>query len=611
MAGTKSTLDLSLPEQKLANLSFCEATPKAIRDWAASLPLANIGEASRQLYHAIIELNQLITPPAQRMLMLEGIRQPIYFICGELSRHFLGHSISLPEKQRKIANLAQALQLHLAGGYKTVLCELAQQNSPEKNKRSLSQAAHRVITDLSATILRSCQLYCPSPAGSWLESHQVFQFCYENKLHNQQVPDETNTHRAETSVSDAYKRLLLLGCCRPNQLRQNELTQAYELFENWTDLVNCRPEDNSDAMFVINLERDAPPLYRSLAPDASSSYCYGFDTSNLSNLLTEYLALKRERRKEADALLDVPVTVSESLLGHLSQALGILTKRSFKRMSSSGTLQVCLGLSALHYYCSGQVEFSQFVKSHLENHDHVEDDENIFLSRARRREDAWAGAFDAGPGDSFVSPDTPIQFRGADGRIQNGTEKGVLHKQYRVSLINTSPGGYCLNWDAEVPATLQAGEILGVREQNEHPWSIAVIRWIRQVRQQGTQVGVELLAPNAAPCGVRLIQKVGNSSEFLRGLLLPELSAIGQPATLIAPRLPFQTGNRISLLHDSREDQCQLNRRISATGSVSQFELKFINLGSSQGGQGNESNGRRSNQGGTSEDEFDSLWPSL
>src|SRR5690606_22032961 len=39
------------------------------------------------------------------------VRDRIHFVCNELSRHFLGLAIALPEKQRKIANLTQALQL--------------------------------------------------------------------------------------------------------------------------------------------------------------------------------------------------------------------------------------------------------------------------------------------------------------------------------------------------------------------------------------------------------------------------------------------------------------------------------------------------------------------
>ena len=121
-----------------------------------------------------------------------------------------------------------------------------------------------------------------------------------------------------------------------------------------------------------------------------------------------------------------------------------------------------------------------------------------------------------------------------------------------------------------------------------------------------TQIGIELLAPSAAPCGVRLIQKVGNSSEYLRGLLLPEISVVNQAATLITPRLPFQSGSRISLLHDGREDQGPLLKKVSATGSISQFELKLQNPAALAS-----PNGAPPSTPGATEDEFDSLWPSL
>ena len=67
MEGKTLKPDLRVPEQKTASLSFCDTTPKAFRVWIDQLPMANIGEVSRQLYHAIIELNHLFLAPQQRM----------------------------------------------------------------------------------------------------------------------------------------------------------------------------------------------------------------------------------------------------------------------------------------------------------------------------------------------------------------------------------------------------------------------------------------------------------------------------------------------------------------------------------------------------------------
>lgn len=38
-------------------------------------------------------------------------------------------------------------------------------------------------------------------------------------------------------------------------------------------------------------------------------------------------------------------------------------------------------------------------------------------------------------------------------------------------------------------------------------WSIAVARRIRQVRNGGTQMGIEMIAPAAQPCGLQLLRK--------------------------------------------------------------------------------------------------------
>ncbi|MEX2476518.1 GTPase [Marinobacter sp.] len=601
MEGKTLKPELRVPDQKTASLSFCETSPKAFRDWIKQLPMANTGEASRQLYHAIIELNHLFIAPQQRLQFLELIRPKIHFVCSELSRHYLGLAIALPEKQRKIANLSQALQLHCASGYKLCVLELLDNGGLVKNRKPVAMSVHRAISELAATIVRAHQLYCPSPAQSWLECHRLFRFAHRNNLASVTVDDDTLVHRLSSTVEDSYKRILLLGCARPNQLRQNELLQTYELFETWTEHTQCDPELGEDSLFAVNMERDTSPIYRSLLEQKAGPDTFGFDTRQLSKLLADTLHAGTGN-KEQPAQLQLPSRVSETLLTHLCQALGILAKRNFNRISSQGTLEVCVGLTATHYFISGEKQFNEFVSGNDSGH---QDEENLFIRSARKREDAWAGAHDAGPSeDRLYAADTPINFRSSHGQSVSAASDKARPQAHHALLINTSPGGYCVAWESNVPPSLQTGEILGVREQSSHPWSIAVVRWIRQARNQGTEIGIELLAPSASPCGVRLIQKVGNSSEYLRGLLLPEISVVNQAATLITPRLPFQSGSRISLLHEGREDNGQLLRKLSATGSISQFELKLHNADALAAGSPPPTPG-------TNEDEFDSLWPSL
>ncbi|WP_323807648.1 GTPase [Marinobacter sp. LV10MA510-1] len=558
--------------------------------------MANIGEVSRQLYHAIIELNQLFLSPQQRLQLLEIIREKIHFVCAELSRHFIGTAVSLPEKQRKIANLAQALQLHLSGGYKLCVLELLDAGNPDKSRKVLAIAVHRSIAELSGTILRAYQLYCPTPPNSWLDCHKLYRFALAHQLTAIEVSDATLSRRNSSSIEGAYKRLLLLGCARPNQLRQTELSQLFTLLEPWTDLTDFAPGSQGDSLFMVNMSADKSPVYRSLLDTADKGDFFSFDSRRLSAQIS--LAIQTVDSKETSELPLQPHT-SDALLAHLTQALGTLAKRNFNRVTSHGSLELCVGLTAVHYFMAGRKTLNDFTRQ-----PEAEDTEdNMFIRSSIRRNDAWAGAHDAGARNDGMSVDnTPIDFTSASTRTDSALKNAP--RACRSEIVNTSPGGFCIAWDSQIPSSLQTGEILGVREQSSQPWSVAVVRWIRQIKNEGTQIGIELQAPRATPCAVRLIQKLGNSSEYLRGLMLPEISVINQPATLIVPRLPFQSGNRITLLIDDQEEQGQLLKKMTATGSISQFEIKLQSRPDAK-----TSTNRASPA--TSEDEFDSLCPSL
>src|SRR5690554_8159466 len=87
------------------------------------------------------------------------------------------------------------------------------------------------------------------------------------------------------------------------------------------------------------MERDSAPVYRSLLEGKAGDNGFGFDTEELSGYLAENLDARRSHSK-AQTRLEVPGRVSDTLLTHLSQALGIIAKRNFNRIASQGTLEI-------------------------------------------------------------------------------------------------------------------------------------------------------------------------------------------------------------------------------------------------------------------------------
>jgi hypothetical protein len=583
------------------SLSFCEASPRDLQKWVDGLPKANIGETARQLYQALVELNQLLTPSENRLHLLEILRPEIYFVCKQLEKHFLNQAIVLDERPRKVANLCQALQNHLAVGYKLIVASLAAQPSRER-QQLLAVALQRATHSLCGPLIRASQLYCPVPEGLWLELHQLYQIALARGLHKTLIRDGQAQHTPGLSTEQSYLVALLLGCARCNQMRQSAIARLAEVLEPWSTLITLQTGDEPSSLFAIAPQLDGPPRYISLFQANELHNAVGIDPSHLVDAIKEHLLLPAE--KLAQSRLIVPEGFSHDMLQHLAAAWGDIAERTFQRSQGQGALTLCIGMSALHFYLAGQRSFNEVLQLPVTTNTAV-------FKADTGAPDIWSNAFDAQKNNQWENglPFEEIQYHKPDktsaSAINNSPESYPL---FDVTIVNISPGGYCLSWPKEVPSQLQAGELLGVQSLPQQGWSVAVVRWIRQVRGGGTQMGIELVAPSAQACGLQLVRKAEQSSQYLRALLLPEISAISRPASLLTARLPFQEGNKVSINLNGSEHRAVLSRRQTSTGSFNQFEYRSVEQASSEHGKPVTAPKSRTPGG---EEDFDSLWKSL
>ena len=599
MESTKTPIKLHVPSPTQQQLSFCQANVEGITNWAKSLPMANTGEAARQLYQAIRELNQLHADPLLRFKLLEVMRPYIYSIGTLLAKHFLQTSVSLNERQLKIANLSQSLQSHLATGYKLVVANsIANISAADKPSKIVTTSIHRAITDTTSTILRAFQLYCHPPERSWSEINQLFLLAEMRQLENYKINDSQNRYLSTTNISSAFIRAHLLGTAKPNNLRQQDLSKLYDATELWADRVKITHCDDESALFIINLHRDKVAQYRQHLRDEQKPLFRSLNTEDLVQELKSYAA-----NPQGPSNITVPGKLSDNLLTHSIQAWGIHWQRSFRRMPTEGKLRLCIGLSATHYYIADRKEFER-LQIELRPKNTNANAKSVDTGN-RSTNDVWSGAFDAGgsviPENTSMDIDT-IDFINKHKKDEQH-DTSIKYPSHEVSLINTSPGGYCLQWSGELPPSIQAGEILGIQESGVRHWAIGVIRWIRHLGKAGTQLGIELLAPKAEAGAAQLLQKTGQNGAYMRSLLLPAIKAIAQPATLILPRMPFRTGNKIDLLHSDNNGRQQLTKRIISTNSFSQFQFRSSGVKPNPQTLQQDAN--------LKDDDFDSLWNKL
>lgn len=596
----KSPLRTPVPE--LTELSFCKPTVRELKVWIQNLPKANVGEMARLLYKALIELNNFKTPADNRIQLIELLRPEVFFVNTQLEKHFLNNSVMMDERAKKVANLCQALQNHLTVGYKLVIAESFTQRSSV-----LALALQRTMHSLFASLVRACQLYYPTPPNLWFELHQVYLLARKHNLHTVEIRDDLLDSIAEQNVEAAYSCALLLSCSRINQMRQNDIAILANVLPSWCHLATIQNADLPSSLFIVNLHSDAPPRYKELMAEANGQALLGFDTQNLAAALIEH-----QQSAEKPALkskISVPESMPSTLLAQLCSAWGNIAKRDFQRTSSKGILEICLGMSAVHYYLANQEPFEQTIQ--------LKQSAVAEYKTDNRTPDIWANALDAEAVPesdplltNFIEYEavTKTETSSAAEPLLSTTTSVASYPAYTLTIINHSPGGYCLSISDEVPSQLQAGEIIALRETQKKAWVTAVIRWIRQAGATTTQIGIELIAPNAQPCGLQLLRGNGQPSQFLRALLVPEIPALSRPASVIAPRIPFQEGHKVAINQYGKELRATLTKRSIHTGSISQFEYRLATQAPTQAVN---PTAKPTHSEPTHSEDFDSLWKSL
>lgn len=579
MSNQADHLSLKLPPQDLEVLSFSAPHPRKVKEWVDGLPKMNVGESAKRLYAAMQELNRLKTDADTRFQLMEIMRGPVRYICKSLEKHFLNKSVMLPAKEAKIASLAQALQNHLAIGYKAVCMQvLAKVKTNDRDAKRLCQySIHRAMCEESLVLLRSFQLYFPAPPNFWREMHLLYLIAQRFGLLEQACADPEDNNW-ESSIYEVYERALLLATAKPNQLRQQQIEQVFDAARQWARFATVIDASASSGLFAIDVTADAPPVYQALMKRSTLPHNLRFfDASAISDHLRVLLQLPAGQLHPV-ATFHVPDKFPTDLVRILIQAWGVLTERAFTRIDEQGQITLCLGLSATHYFVSGRQDFNRIIQGvdALESDAH-----NPFIQRGptNRREifekrDAWGLQTHR---NDVLLPDVDVVGSSIEKYLHDQqAEEKDKYPQFQCEVVNSSPGGFCLNWKQDVPPQVKTGEIVGVMEIDKTHWSIGVIRWVKHFRNEGARMGIELIAPKAEGCGTQVVHKKGGVTEFMRTLLLPELRAIGQPATLITPNIAFHVGYKVNIAQNGGISKAQLIKQVASTASFSQFQFKML-----------------------------------
>lgn len=600
---------LAVPTQDLAQLSFCSGTKDTqIKEWLQNLPLTQAQQVSSQIYTAVHEISRTTLNSDQRLTILELLRIPVHHTLNGLARKYLNQPLILPEAALKTATIAQAIQKHFLNSYLVLVRQLCQKNEVKKEAQELQALViSRALTALGLLLLRSYQLYLPIASQVWNEIHALYQLACTLDVAQLPVDDSLPHQQKLHTIHNRYLRLLLLATARPNQLRQDEIENTYKLLETLASSAELDSYDpnGKENLFVILTNSNRPPFYKShWRPNAIT------ETSTALELRTDHLIGKLEdiykNAGDGDDAQSTSIALSAALAKHLKQAWSHLALRSFERQDISANIEVTVGLTNIHFHLADEQAFNVFL-NRSNSVASAPEKGNIFQKRGIQLKNATSLNNDDPWGDTFDIKGTALEGRALS---TLNIEKKLLeqeqndyqgqHPIYKVPLVDRSLGGYGLEWRSEIPVQVRAGELLGLREYGRNKWAIGVVRWAHQIKG-ATQLGIQILAPQAVPIGIAIVHKTGEFAEYLRALQIPELRAINQPASVITNAVSFHEYNKARLYCQptpgtthTGDKSIQLTQRLFATGAFSQFGFRELVA--------------TSGETPAAKDDFDSVW---
>lgn len=614
MASNMSEGLLNIPEQSKPTAGSFDPRPKQVEAWVASLPMANIGESARLVYTALREMNRLGLSEYDRYKSMELLREPVYQITEVLKTHYINQNLPLSPKNQKIAELAIQLNSEMAIGYKAIIHDKLNKTFSRLNNKTLGICLHRAIHYLSNVLLCAYQIYIQHPENVWLQVHRLYLYAENHQLHTTLVKDHvTPDNTLDSTISDIYKQILLLALAGPYRLRQHVTEAVYKALEVWAADAHIHPYGeilDDSYVFNINMNSDAAPGYFRDDGTVNPAFCRTVDTSELVQTMSNSML------SGGDNATKIPPDVQKRLIVTWSGK----SHRTFPRTSKNNEIAITLGLSATHHYidevirpllkdptatCPTATDALQTGNPIATTEDDVVLDERAQYTSTpvfgiSNLDDHTPDIWDP---DFTYRANNPIHALEANRDETHDKVSLYARAPLPCKGVNESAGGYCLlgylvyGKDSQ---KVQVGELVGIRDNiasSSTQLGIGIIRRIKNWKN-GLELGIQKLAPCADAVALSSIAKNNAVEKYQRSLVLPRLSGIDQPATLITHAW-HQTDDQLIANVHGRRTLIKLTKQLESTGVFSQFEFTVLE---------NVQETTKPSINAETDDEFDTVW---
>ncbi|MCG2574481.1 GTPase [Acinetobacter sp. ME22] len=543
-------------EQYRSELSFCTASVKGMQEWLLRLPSIHLGDSSKSLLNAVIEILELKCEEQLRFDLIQSLHLSLEQVLGTLEKYFLSDVASIMNHNESIVELAQQFRCYIARIYIHIAFEAhTQLNSKQfslfafRQKKQLQEirslSTYYALQQLSLLKFQQLVLYKSSLVGQWRIGHQLFILAEYNDFHLEDINHLHGSINQLTNIYQLYTQINLLDILNTHQIRPIEIQALFQCSYQWVQLIQIINKESANSRYIIDPNKDFPPVLNNTQLKKGED-CYFIETQallehiNLANLPQNKQISPTEKHY-----------LSSSLIFHVQNLLNNIPERRYERYDYVSNIQLAFGLQSAHYYLSHATHFEDTLL--LESKVHLQQNNSKFMT-------------------SWSNDSTPTNSKSLYPTLDQDTKQ--IHS---CTIMDISINGYRIRWTGHVPKQLRTGEFILVQENAQSPWRGGVIRWIKQASNKHLEFGVEILSQDLTPCAVQLSAD-RNTVFFHPAILLCNEVLNKNHLTIVVPgHQTFKPQQGVNLRLANKQIKIYLNDAKLISQSFSQFNFELLN----------------------------------
>jgi len=494
---------------------YFDTHPRAVKQWLENLPIAHIGETSRQLYTAMRTVNRLEDVPVkQRFYFLEGASEPLSMILPELHRHYVGKPLPLSNKRRKVADLYTQLLRQAILGYEQVIARAIELNRLGW-KKVVTTSVHRIFNYSGLLVLNQRLLYQPHQKGIWQQLYWLYQMVESYKLLKAKVSC-LDRPSCKTTVGAEFNKLLLQSLLAPNLFRPHELEEVIRNMDTWVAelITKSQPPNTQEHTYAFTLDTDIPPGLIASNINHSVNTAIEVRYLNLSPLLQFMNQLITQIKPGID---DIPLTRRENIsrrsLFLLLNNWGRPSSRDGERRLIQGQAEVAIGVSAIHYITS---EGRQTAQPEPDDQILVTTPDSIITvqSESRNAENSLAALGFTTDRDVHTDVWESAYFEPEPAPpAWTDSIRMKVYSYLNAKVLNISKGGFCIALPHNGVENIQTSELVAIRGRRGE-WQLGEIRWLLCPSNAPIRAGIQKLSQSVQPALLHVQSTVNQSQPF-------------------------------------------------------------------------------------------------